>query len=104
MSDLESGGMLDLFALVVAKVSGGEDLVGLRQPGGVLWEGSVPLAADWIARVRARKGQLVSAYAVPDSSAVQAPVALSERVCEAADNDQLLGGRIPVKEATWATI
>ncbi|WP_285664748.1 hypothetical protein [Actinorhabdospora filicis] len=100
MSDPDGGGILDLFAwgLMVEQGShGGDRLMTLRRPGDVLWNGAVPLPAGWLANVIARKGRLVPAYAVPDSPAVQQPGLLADRVRKAADNQRLLGGRIPIR-------
>ncbi|GLZ78078.1 hypothetical protein Afil01_28850 [Actinorhabdospora filicis] len=44
------------------------------------------------------KGRLAACYAVPDSGHLDAYGSLAERVRKSADNEQLLGGRVPLRE------
>lgn len=102
MSDPAAGGILDLFAwgLRVEDVPAGHDLIGLRRPGGFLWEGRVPLPGDWLSKVVERKGRLVPCFAVPDSPSAEAPGLLADRVRKPANEEMLLGARMELREGT----
>ncbi|GLZ78491.1 hypothetical protein Afil01_32980 [Actinorhabdospora filicis] len=103
LADTGSRNALNLYAwglMIATGTDGGPILRALRRPGGVIWEGAVPLADGWLTPNLARPGRLVPVFAVPDSETAATPGPLAERVDKAVRDQQLLAARIPLKSAT----